>query len=61
MDGITTLFELILKLEISTKHLSKNGIETIGSFPPVHIQPYYKEYSNLKNQFPNHLSLMGNN
>ena len=43
------------------KHLSKNGIETRVSFPPVHIQPYTKEYSNLKINFLNHLSLIGNN
>ena len=25
------------------KYLSKQGIETRLSFPPVHIQPYYKK------------------
>jgi len=35
------------------KHLSKNGIETRVSFPPVHIQPYYKrKFKFKKSQFP---------
>ena len=42
------------------KHLSKNGIETRVSFPPVHIQPYYKRIFKFKKiNFLNHLSLIG--
>ncbi len=36
------------------KHLTHNNIETRESFPPVHIQPYYKKlYNYKKNDFKN--------
>ena len=33
------------------KALTKNNIDTRLSFPPIHLQPYYKKFKNNNNKF----------